>query len=138
MKTLAQKQSAVKLLTEEFWSKNEIVNQPAKIEHSVNIIDKNGNYKIQVNAPGFKKDEFKIKIENGVLNIQAYTSDKKEEIKKNYVRKEFLTSFLARSFRLPEGIDISNIKAHYKNGRLYIKMGKANTVKQMNKKVKVQ
>lgn len=138
MKTLAQKQSAVKLLTEEFWSKNEIVNQSAKIEHSVNIIDKNGNYKIQVNAPGFKKDDFKIKIENGVLNIQAYTSDKKEEIKKNYVRKEFLTSSLARSFRLPEGIDVSNIKARYKNGRLYIKMGKANTVKQMNKKVKVQ
>ncbi|MEN5307963.1 Hsp20/alpha crystallin family protein [Chryseobacterium cucumeris] len=77
-------------------------------------------------------------MENGILNIQAYTSGKKEEIKKNYVRKEFLTSSLARSFRLPEGIDVSNIKAHYRNGRLYIKMGKANTVKQMNKKVKVQ
>jgi HSP20 family protein len=55
MKTLAPKQSPVKLLTEEFWSKNEILNQPAKIEHSVNIIDKNGNYKIQVNAPGLRK-----------------------------------------------------------------------------------
>ena len=55
MKTLAQKQSAAKLLTEEFWSTNEILNQPVKIEHSVNIIDKNGNYKILVNAPGFKK-----------------------------------------------------------------------------------
>jgi HSP20 family protein len=54
------------------------------------------------------------------------------------VRKEFLTSSLARNFRLPEGIDVSNIKARYKNGRLYIKMGKANTVKQTNKKVKVQ
>lgn len=138
MKTLAQKQSAAKLLTEEFWSTNEILNQPVKIEHSVNIIDKNGNYKILVNAPGFKKSDFKVKVENGILNIQAYTSGKKEEIKKNYVRKEFLTSFLARSFRLPEGIDVSNIKAHYRNGRLYIKMGKANTVKQMNKKVKVQ
>ncbi|MEN5307964.1 hypothetical protein ABE425_10640 [Chryseobacterium cucumeris] len=42
MKTLAQKQSAAKLLTEEFWSTNEILNQPVKIEHSVNIIDKNG------------------------------------------------------------------------------------------------
>jgi len=85
-----------------------------------------------------KKEDFKIRVENGVLNIQAYATDEKEEIKKNYVRKEFLTSSLARSFRLPEGIDVSDIKARYKNGRLYIKMGKANTVKKMNKKIKVQ
>lgn len=138
MKTSVPKQTPVKLLTEEFWSKNEILNQPGKIEHSVNIIDKNGNYRIQVNAPGFKKEDFRIRVENGILNIQAYATDEKEEIKKNYVRKEFLTSSLARSFRLPEGIDVSDIKARYKSGRLYIKMGKANTVKKMNKKIKVQ
>lgn len=34
MKTLAQKQSAAKLLTEEFWSTNEILNQPVKIAFS--------------------------------------------------------------------------------------------------------
>lgn len=91
---------------------------------AVNVMDTEKFYVIEVAAPGLKKEDFKLKIEDGVLTISAEKKIEKEEKDKNYTRKEFSFSSFTRSFVLPEDIKEDNIKAHYENGILKLDLVK--------------
>ncbi|MDF2553579.1 MAG: heat-shock protein Hsp20 [Chryseobacterium sp.] len=125
-------------LVEDFWKNDDLVNQSVKVEPTVNIVDKNGVYKIKVSAPGFKKKDFHVAVEDGSLIISAETSAEKKEEKENYVRKEFSASSFVRSFRLPENITLGHIKANYKNGLLNITISKTNLDKKEVKEIKIR
>jgi HSP20 family protein len=100
---------------------------------AVNIRDEEGSYELEMSAPGFKKGDFKITSENGMLTISAETKTEHEEVKKNYTRKEFSCSSFSRSFSLPENIEEDDMKANYENGLLKVSIKK--TVKALpNKK----
>ena len=61
----------------------------------VNVLDTEKFYQIEVAAPGLKKEDFKVKIDDGILTISAEKKVEKEEKEKNYTRKEFnYSSFL--------------------------------------------
>ena len=67
MKTLEKtnptnQSQSLESLVEDFWKGDGVVNQLVKSESAVNIIDKNGIYKMKVSAPGFKKKDFKLGI----------------------------------------------------------------------------
>ncbi|HRH65658.1 MAG TPA: Hsp20/alpha crystallin family protein [Bacteroidia bacterium] len=90
----------------------------------VNVIDNEKFYQIEVSVPGLKKDDFKVKIEDGVLTISSEKKVEKEEKDKNYTRREFnYTSFL-RSFTLPENVQENDIKAQYVDGILRLNLTK--------------
>jgi HSP20 family protein len=125
-------------LVEDFWKNDDVVNQLVKAEPTVNIIDKNGVYKIKVSAPGFKKKDFKVAVEDGSLIISAETNAEKKEEKKSYVRKEFSASSFARSFHLPDNITLGHIKANYKSGLLNITINKNNLDKKEVKEIKIR
>jgi len=125
-------------LIEDFWKNDDLVNQSVKEEPTVNIIDKNGVYKVKVSAPGFKKKDFKVAVEDGSLIISAETSAEKKEEKENYVRKEFSTSSFVRSFHLPDSISLGHIKANYKGGLLNITINKSNLDKKEVKEIKIR
>lgn len=91
---------------------------------AVNIIDNKENYEIEVAAPGFKKEDFEIKVENGMLVIAAEHEMKKEEKESNYTRKEFGYSTFHRTFALPENVDEEAISAKYTDGILRLTMKK--------------
>ncbi|MEQ7801948.1 Hsp20/alpha crystallin family protein [Pedobacter sp. ASV1-7] len=91
---------------------------------AVNIRDEENSYELELSAPGFKKEDFKITSEDGLLNISAETSTEHKEEKKNYTRKEFSSSSLSRSFSLPDNIIEDNVKAHYKDGILRLSLKK--------------
>ncbi|MDR6697945.1 HSP20 family protein [Chryseobacterium ginsenosidimutans] len=114
--------------------------EPFKCKRIVvhNIIDKNGVYKIKVSAPGFKKKDFKVSVEDGSLIISAETGAEKKEEKENYVRKEFSASSFVRSFRLPDSISLGHIKANYKGGLLNITISKTNLDKKEVKEIKIR
>lgn len=127
-------------IIEDFWNIDGFLNQPilGKITYpNVNIIDKDANYEVTVSAPGFKKDDFKIGIENGLLTISAATSKENKEEKKNYLRREFSTSSFARSFRLPDNITDEQIKANYQDGLLSIHITKVNSGEKAHKEIKI-
>jgi HSP20 family protein len=75
---------------------------------SINITEDDVSYHVDVNAPGFSKNEFKINIEDKILTISA--------------GERYNDKALLRSFRLPENSNDAMISASYKNGilRLYI------------------
>ena len=104
---------------------DEITTLPA-----VNVKENEDSFVIEVVAPGFKKDNFNVSIDKGVLTISATEEEKKEETKENYTKREFNYTSFTRSFRLPDNIiDESTIKGNYKDGILEVFLGKREEVK---------
>ncbi|TXF79010.1 Hsp20/alpha crystallin family protein [Chryseobacterium sp.] len=142
MKTLEKISTfpSFKNLIEDFWNTDGFPSPLFQGKHqypTVNIIDKDDSYELTVSAPGFKKDDFKVNIDNGLLTISAETSSEKKEEKKNYLRKEFSTSSFTRSFRLPDNIRDEQIKANYQDGILNIGMNKVHSEKREIKEIKI-
>ncbi|HEY4198135.1 MAG TPA: Hsp20/alpha crystallin family protein [Mucilaginibacter sp.] len=111
---------------ENFWG-NDLVNydmlSKAKLP-AVNVKDKDKEYEIEVAAPGFKKEDFSISVENRILTISAEENEEKEVKEDKYTRREFLSSSFTRSFSLPENIDESQIRGHYVDGVLCVTIPK--------------
>jgi HSP20 family protein len=91
---------------------------------SVNVSESDKSYDIEMAAPGLEKSDFQVKIENGHLVVSADKSNKSEETKENYTRREFNYSSFKRSFALPENVNIQGIEAGYDKGVLRISIPK--------------
>jgi len=89
---------------------------------SVNSIENNDSFEIDLAVPGMKKDDFKIELIDKVLII---SSENLNSIENDNMRlNEFNYSSFQRSFRIPESAELDKIKANYKNGILKIKLPK--------------
>ena len=91
---------------------------------AINVVDNDGNYEIEVAAPGFRKDDFTVSIENGVLTIMGNTEKEEEEMKKNYTRKEFSSRSFSKSFTLPKNVEPDTVSAKYEEGVLRLTLNK--------------
>ena len=71
---------------------------------AVNVKETNESYLIEVAAPGMKRDEFKVELDNNVLTISAQHEEQNREENEtsNYTRREFNYQSFQRSFTLPE------------------------------------
>ena len=97
---------------------------------SVNIMENENSFDIEMAAPGMEKKDFKVELNNDVLTISSEKEDKKEDKSENYTRKEFHYHSFLRSFRLPENkVDGNKINAKYKNGILSISLPKKEEAK---------
>lgn len=96
----------------------------------VNIKDTKESYRIEVAAPGFKKEEFSIKVEGNILNLSAESRQETETTEEKFTRKEFNFSSFARSFTLPKTIDVAKVAANYENGILYVTLPKKEEAKE--------
>ena len=89
---------------------------------SVNSIENNDSFEIDLAVPGMKKEEFSIELNDKVLVISSESSNNIENDKMRL--NEFNFSSFQRSFRVPDSVDQDKIKANYKNGILKIKLPK--------------
>jgi len=94
---------------------------------AVNIAENEKNYSVEVVAPGFVKEDFKLKVEDDILTISAESkSEKKENGKeKEYTRREYSYNSFTRSFRLPDDVKDDSISASYKDGILNLELPKS-------------
>ncbi|MBK9270925.1 MAG: Hsp20/alpha crystallin family protein [Saprospiraceae bacterium] len=104
---------------------------------AVNVSENDQSFLVDVAAPGLKKEDFKLSLEKGFLNISASKEEKKEETNEQFSRKEFNYSSFSRSFKLPEHADASKITASYKDGVLHITIDKKTVVKE-EKTIEIQ
>lgn len=91
---------------------------------AANIKEDETAYHIELAAPGLKKEDFAISLNNNQLTISAKQEDSKEEKTENYTRKEFSYTSFERSFRLPKNINSEQIQAAYTDGILKIELPK--------------
>ncbi|UQD57250.1 Hsp20/alpha crystallin family protein [Flavobacterium sp. K5-23] len=93
---------------------------------SVNLKETDKKIEVELAAPGLRKEDFKVEINNNMLFISSEKEEEKEEKRKkdNYYRKEFNYQSFCRSFSLPDYVDENKINANYKDGILHIEIAK--------------
>ncbi len=82
------------------------------------------SYLLEVDLPGYSKDDIKIDITDGYLTINAKVEKEKNDDNKNYVRRERFTGEVSRSFYVGEDIKEDEVKANFKNGILTLEVPK--------------
>lgn len=88
------------------------------------IYEKNNIYFIEVDIPGFTKEDIKLECNNGNLTIIAEKSSEKDDVEdKKYIRRERVYGKYSRNFYLGE-IDEANITAEFTNGILKVSIPK--------------
>lgn len=95
---------------------------------AVNVREKEKEFEIELAAPGLKKSDFKITVENGILSILVEKENEKEVKEENFTRREFSYENFTRSFTLPENVNEENVDAHYEDGILQLKVAKKKVV----------
>ncbi len=91
---------------------------------AVNVTENKNAFKLNVAAPGFKKEDFKLEARNGYLTISGETSDEKEDKDEQFTRREYSFNSFSRSFSLPENIIGDDISAQYTDGVLKVTLPK--------------
>jgi HSP20 family protein len=106
---------------------------------SANISENQEAFVIDLLAPGFQKEDFNLLVENDLLVVSAkktttdQTSQEQAPLPQpTFLRQEFSTSSLSRSFKLTNKIDTTKIKANYQSGILNIELPKREEAKTAN------
>jgi len=92
---------------------------------AINIKEDKDAFLIEVAAPGMKKEDFTVELENGVLMISASAEEKKEENMANLRRQEFSYRNFKRSMWMPDNVAGDKISASYEFGLLKLTLPKA-------------
>ena len=88
------------------------------------IYEKDGEYNIEVDVPGFKKEDIKMKLSDGYITITAESTVEEKDEDKKYIRRERTsTTKCERKFCVGD-VDEKSIKAKFKDGTLKITVPK--------------
>ena len=97
------------------------------------IKDAGDHFELQMEMPGFKKEDVKAQLKEGMLTIEAATSAGSEQKDEDgrYIRRERFTGSCSRSFYVGEGVEQEDIKARFEDGILKICVPKADSKPQI-------
>ena len=120
-----------------FGRRNPLYGKNAKNMMKTDVRETDNSYEVDIDLPGFKKDEINAELKNGYLTISAAKELNKDEQDKktgNYIRRERYAGSMSRSFYVGEQITQNDIHAKYENGILQITVPKKdpNAVEQNN------
>ena len=90
---------------------------------------KSGDFHIEVDLPGVKKEDISVKIDDNILTITGVREMKKEVKRDDYYLLESAFGRFERSFSVPDGIDTEKISASYHDGRLVVDLEKEQRLK---------
>ena len=113
----------------EFWGrKNPLYGKHAKNMMKTDIREHEEGYELDIDLPGFKKDEINVQLDNGYLTISAAKGlDKDEQDKKGkYIRKERYAGAMQRSFYVADVVAQEDVKAKFEDGILKLSLPKKN------------
>jgi HSP20 family protein len=107
---------------------------------AVNISEDEKKYIVEVAAPGFKKEDFKLNVEDDILTISAESKQENvEEGKdKQYSRREYSYNSFTRSFHLPDNAKDDSIGAKYADGILKIHIPKSKEQQKATKQINIE
>ena len=103
------------------------------------IKEKGDKYLIDIDLPGYEKENIKIEIEDGYLTVHASSTRKNEEKEEGkFVRRERYEGACSRSFYIGDEVKEEDIKASFKNGILKIEIPKKDQKKDLPNKKYIQ
>lgn len=103
------------------------------------IKEKKDKYVIDIDLPGYEKENIKIEVEDGYLTVHATIDSNKEEKEEGkFVRKERYMGSCSRSFYVGDDVKEEDIKATFRNGILKLEVPKVEEKKELPKKKYIQ
>ena len=101
------------------------------------IRDEGDKFVLEAELPGFKKEDIKLDLKDGILTISAQHSQESEEKQNSYIRRERRYGSFSRSFDV-SGIQEDHITAAYNNGVLELTLPKAQPVVPAARQIDIQ
>ena len=101
-------------------------------EMKCDIYEKDGNYHIEMDVPGYNKNDISIEVKDGYLTVTAEKKEEENVEEKNYIKRERVYGKYQRSFYLGE-LDSDNVEASFVDGTLKVVIPKKEVTE--NKKV---
>ena len=95
------------------------LSDPEESNMKCDIYEKDGDYHIEMDIPGFDKKDINIECDKGYLTVTAVKNEEDNDENKNYIRRERSYGKYQRSFYIGE-VDSENVKAEFKHGMLKI------------------
>ena len=129
---------------DEFWGKkNPLYGKHAQNMMKTDIRETDGSYELDVDLPGFKKDEIQVQLKDGYLTLAAakgLDKDEKEKESGRYIRKERYAGACSRSFYVGEDITEEDIKAEFKHGllKLFVPKKEAKPAVEQKKTISIE
>ena len=107
---------------------------------AVNLSEDDKTYTVDVVAPGYKKEDFTLKVDDDVLTISAESKNERTEggDGREYSRREYTRSSFTRSFKLPDNAKDDSISAKYNDGILQISIPKTKNQVKASKQINVE
>ena len=90
----------------------------------VNIREVGNDYEVELAVPGYKKEDLKVDVDDGVLTVSCDRREESTSDEDNWTRHEFRASSFTRSFRLPDAADEEKVNARYDQGVLHLTIPK--------------
>jgi HSP20 family protein len=105
----------------------------------VNVVEKDGQYKVRVELNGLEPEDINVSVDNGVMTIEGERQDeqKEEDREGSYIRREISYGAFSRSIPLSDAADSEQSKATFKNGILTVEVPKRSDAAQKSKKIKI-
>ena len=100
------------------------------------IKEKKDGYELEIDLPGFKKDEVQVELKDGYLVVSAekgLDEDEKDKKSGKYIRRERYAGSMSRSFYVGEGVTQEDIHAKYEHGVLKLSIPKKEEQKKVEK-----
>lgn len=109
--------------------------------NKVDVSETDNSYQIEMDIPGFDRNEISVNIRNDDCLVVSGKSEKSSESdapERKYVVRSRSVSNFERSFSLPDNVDPSGIKASCKNGVLLVEIPKKEPPEEKNIKISVE
>ena len=109
-----------------FGKHNPLYGKHAKNMMKTDVKEHDDSYEVEIDLPGFKKDEISAQLENGYLTVMASKGlDKDEKDKEGkYIRRERYAGTCSRSFYVGDNVKQEEIRAKYEDGILRLQIPK--------------
>lgn len=121
--------------SEFFGKRNPLYGKHAKNMMKTDIRETDGSYEVDIDLPGFRREEINAQLKDGYLTVSAAKSldkDEKDEESGRYIRRERYMGSMSRSFYVGNAMKQEDIKARYDNGilKLYLPKEQPQAVEQ--------
>ena len=95
---------------------------------NTDISDCGDSYQIEIELPGFAKEDVKAELKDGYLTIAATKDERKESNEEQYIRRERYTGQCSRSYYVGDQVTKEDIQAKFDNGVLSLRVPKKEAI----------
>lgn len=101
------------------------------------VREEDDKYILDIDIPGYQKEDIRLSLEDGYLKVEATKEESKENVDKNYIRRERHFGSCARSFYVGNLTD-EDIEAKFDNGTLHLEFPKESKKEEAKKMISIK